>query len=51
MSEVFARYGRRQITVDEVAEFIGAKPKQVDESDSGFGGAGRHDLCGGHQQL
>jgi Zn-dependent peptidase ImmA (M78 family)/transcriptional regulator with XRE-family HTH domain len=36
MSEVFARYGRRQITVDEAADFIGVKPKQVDELESRF---------------
>ena len=36
MSEVFARYGRRQITVDEAAEFIGVKPKQVYELESRF---------------
>lgn len=36
MSEVFARYGRRQISVDEAAEFIGVKPKQVDELESRF---------------
>ena len=35
-SEVFARYGRRQITVDEAADFIGVKPKQVDELESRF---------------
>lgn len=51
MSEVFARYGRRQITIDEAAEFIGVKPKQVDELESRFLRGGRHDLCGGHQQL
>jgi Zn-dependent peptidase ImmA (M78 family)/transcriptional regulator with XRE-family HTH domain len=36
MSEVFARYGRRQISVDEAADFIGVKPKQVDELESRF---------------
>jgi Zn-dependent peptidase ImmA (M78 family) len=36
MSEVFARYGRRQITVDEAADYIGVKPKQVDELESRF---------------
>lgn len=36
MSEVFARYGRRQITVDEAADFIGVKPKQVEELESRF---------------
>ena len=36
MSEVFTRYGRRQITVDEAADFIGVKPKQVDELESRF---------------
>ena len=36
MSEVFARYGRRQITVDEAADFIGVKPKQVDELEGRF---------------
>jgi Zn-dependent peptidase ImmA (M78 family)/transcriptional regulator with XRE-family HTH domain len=36
MSEVFARYGRRQITIDEAADFIGVKPKQVDELESRF---------------
>ena len=36
MSEVFARYGRRQISVDEAADFIGVKPKQVDEIESRF---------------
>ncbi len=36
MSEVFARYSRRQITVDEAADFIGVKPKHVDELESRF---------------
>ena len=36
MSEVFARYGRRQITVDEAADFIGVKAKQVDELENKF---------------
>ncbi|TIR49134.1 MAG: ImmA/IrrE family metallo-endopeptidase [Mesorhizobium sp.] len=36
LSEVFARYGRRQITVDEAADLIGVKPKQVDELESRF---------------
>jgi hypothetical protein len=36
MSEVFARYGRRQISVDEAADFIGVKPKHVDELESRF---------------
>lgn len=36
VSEVFARYGRRQITVDEAADFIGVKPKQIDELESRF---------------
>ena len=36
MSEVFARYGRRQITVDEAADFIGVKPKQVEELETRF---------------
>ena len=36
MSEVFARYGRRQITIDEAADFIGVKPKRVDELESRF---------------
>ncbi|AJD41267.1 ImmA/IrrE family metallo-endopeptidase [Rhizobium sp. SEMIA 4085] len=36
MSEVFARYGRRQISVDEAADFIGVKPKQVDELEGRF---------------
>ena len=36
MSEVFARYGRRQISVDEAADFIGVKPKQIDEFESRF---------------
>ena len=36
MSEVFSRYGRRQITVDEAADFIGVKPKHVDELESRF---------------
>ena len=36
MSEVFARYGRRQINVDEAADFIGVKPKQINELESRF---------------
>lgn len=36
MREVFSLYGRRQITVDEAADFIGVKPKQVDELESRF---------------
>ncbi|WP_162915041.1 ImmA/IrrE family metallo-endopeptidase [Desertibaculum subflavum] len=36
MSEVFARYARRQISVDEAADFIGVKPRQVDELESRF---------------
>lgn len=36
MSEVFARYGRRQITVDEAANFIGVKAKQIDELENKF---------------
>jgi Zn-dependent peptidase ImmA (M78 family) len=36
MSEVFSRYGRRQISVDEAADFIGVKPKHVDELESRF---------------
>lgn len=36
MNEVFSRYGRRQITIDEAADFIGVKPKQVEELESRF---------------
>lgn len=36
MREVFSRYGRRQITVDEAADFIGVKPKHVEEFESRF---------------
>ncbi len=36
MAEVFSRYGRRQITVDEAADFIGVKAKHVDELESRF---------------
>jgi Zn-dependent peptidase ImmA (M78 family)/transcriptional regulator with XRE-family HTH domain len=36
MTEVFARYGRRQISVDEAADLIGVKPKQVGELESRF---------------
>ena len=36
LGEVFARYGRRQISVDEAADFIGVKPKQIDELETRF---------------
>lgn len=36
LGEVFARYGRRQISIDEAADFIGVKAKQVDELESRF---------------
>lgn len=36
LSEVFARYGRGQIGVDEAADFIGVKPNQIDEFETRF---------------
>jgi Zn-dependent peptidase ImmA (M78 family) len=36
MREVFSRYGHRQITIDEAADFMGVKPKHVDELESRF---------------
>ena len=36
LGEVFARYGRRQISIDEAADFIGVKAKQVEEMESRF---------------
>jgi Zn-dependent peptidase ImmA (M78 family)/transcriptional regulator with XRE-family HTH domain len=36
MTEVFSRYGKRQITVDEAADYINVKAKQIDEFESRF---------------
>lgn len=36
MAEVFARYGRRQIGVEEAADLMGVKPKQVEELENRF---------------
>jgi Zn-dependent peptidase ImmA (M78 family)/transcriptional regulator with XRE-family HTH domain len=36
MAEVFARYGRRQISLDEAADLIGVKPNQVEQLESRF---------------
>jgi Zn-dependent peptidase ImmA (M78 family)/transcriptional regulator with XRE-family HTH domain len=36
MREVFTRYGRRQISIDEAADHIGVKPKQIDELESRY---------------
>jgi Zn-dependent peptidase ImmA (M78 family)/transcriptional regulator with XRE-family HTH domain len=36
MREVFSRYGRRQITIDEAADFIGVKANQVEGLENQF---------------